>query len=508
MAFYEERTVKCKCCGNYFSVDCCKFLRVPEDNSLKEKLLSSTLSKFTCPSCGKSRHVINRLVYVDDDKKVVIMGDVFDSYLGNKEELHNDFPGYSIYYVFDMNQLLDTINIIDNGLDPNTCEYLKYIYELRVKDIIKRKNFQAEVVGSYFEVSDDDTMKVSVSLKTEKCYKKKEIEISPESYNKAFDLASNIYSLGDKAILSTKYILKLKLLSLSKDIEEIKEHKYELLFITNFDTSELELLFVQSFNDGVFNVNDKVVAAYYDENNDCTLHRGVVEKVISITDLEFPYELNELAVATLKIKDWNFESEPNSTRLNNAKILDSLKLHKFNDDIFKALFESNMILPMQLDDSDSPDDGPQVKLVFDSDKIYLAVYTNKKAIKDKNILVKPIYKFTDILNIFFSYGSLDGIIFNPETDKVIYSVNRLFNLLTDRIMTNKELFMDYLSNITDKEIEFIGKEKYDIICKVYFDEKKPKQIMEDDNLTKEKVDYYLDDGYYRIIQILRSKLLI
>ena len=147
------------------------------------------------------------------------------------------------------------------------------------------------------------------------------------------------------------------------------------------------------------------------------------------------------------------------------------------------------------------------KLVVNGDDRYLAVYTDQDEVKSDDLCVKLIHTFNDMLKIFFYEGTLDEIMLNPDTDNVILSVDKIFNILTNRIMTNSDLFKEALNTFNEKEISFIGYEKYNKIRKIYFENKNPKMIMEEDNLTAKEIDYYLSDGYSRIKRILRSRLI-
>ena len=75
-------------------------------------------------------------------------------------------------------------------------------------------------------------------------------------------------------------------------------------------------------------------------------------------------------------------------------------------------------------------------------------------------------------------------------------------------MTNHNLMKDFLDNASNEEIAFIGEDKYNLIKKVYSTDIGLAAIRDELNLTKEKADYMLDDGYARIQRIIKSNELM
>ena len=72
-------------------------------------------------------------------------------------------------------------------------------------------------------------------------------------------------------------------------------------------------------------------------------------------------------------------------------------------------------------------------------------------------------------------------------------------------MTNHDLMKEFVDNVSEEEIKFIGEDKYNLIKTVYSTDIGLKAIREELNLSKEKADYMLSDGYGRIKRILKSK---
>jgi hypothetical protein len=159
---------------------------------------------------------------------------------------------------------------------------------------------------------------------------------------------------------------------------------------------------------------------------------------------------------------------------------------------------------LDIDSDDQADTN--FKLIIRNDKRYLVVYTDQKDVKANDVAVKLVYPFNDMLKIFFYDGALDGILFNPETDNVVFEVNKIFDLITNRIMTNDELMKGFIYNANTEEIKFIGEENYNLIKDVYSNDIGLNAIREKLNLTEEKAGFMLSDGYGRIKRILTSNL--
>ena len=61
---------------------------------------------------------------------------------------------------------------------------------------------------------------------------------------------------------------------------------------------------------------------------------------------------------------------------------------------------------------------------------------------------RQVPRETTVLKYFFTVANqYDGIIINPDTDKFKLSIERLFRLITNRIMTNRDLMKDFIKNV-------------------------------------------------------------
>ncbi len=513
MANYRYEEIKCEACGNIFEYENYFFIRVPEDNELKQDLVSRKLYKHRCPNCNHETYMSYPLIYVDDDKKYVIVGDEYESYLATKDELKESFEGYNLFNAYRDVQLSEMIRLIDKDYSPYACELLKYVAIRKFEKYFKKNRLPYTVLASMAEVINDE-LSIEVVYKdiNDKLHAKQKV-ISYHSYNKAYDFLDTKYQGSDISIFNYDYIRKLNILNKNENIDEIKSCEYEFLLVST-PSDDTMLMFVQSFNNGKFKEEDMVVSTYYDKHDNCILIPGHVRKVLHMTDYEYPYEINDLPVATYKRTDLNLNTIMKSDEeLGNVDFIDVLTRNPKLPEDYSKIFDSNVIVPMVLEQSDelNIDSNNQMdtnfKLIVRNDKRYLVVYSDQKEVKANDVAVKLVYSFNDMLKIFFYEGTLDGIVFNPESDNVVFELNKIFDLITNRIMSNGDLMKVFVNNAKKEEIDFIGEENFNLIRSVYTTDIGLNKIREKLNLTEEKAGFMLSNGYGRIKRIIKSQYL-
>lgn len=508
MAIYRDRNIRCTKCNTIYEVEYPSFIRVPEDNNLKKELLSCDLHTHKCPNCQRDNFAPSPLLYVDDEKKIAIIADTYDEAVGNRIDLQEDFKEYKFYFAENPWVLADIINAIDYNLDPLVLEFIKYdgtkFFELKTK--------KYQVKNSFIDFSDDgyEFKLVIVVHDMDGQYDEKELTISSKMYNSYVDKVEKFKNGLDLSVISSTYVKKLYHLARNLEIDEAKSSTYEFLQCRD-EYDDAVLAFVQSFNKGKFKVGDRVGLVEYDRHNNCSVAIYYVDKIIHMTDYEFISEINDLPVATYKVNDFELETELNhETELHNESLKEALE-NKFSDDNYDVLFDANVIVPMKLfADYDDILDIRKVNVEYEeNDKTYYSLYLDKSDIKDDLASSELIVNFKTVLKYFFTIANqYDGIVINPDTDKFKLSIDRLFRLITNRIMTNYDLMKNFIDNASDEEIAFIGEDKYNLIKKVYSTDIGLKAIREELNLTKEKADYMLDDGYARIQRIIKSNELM
>ncbi len=116
-------TVNTSClkCGCAFTMDAVPSVDVCADPSLKEKVLSGELFKWTCPSCGTVNLVKYPLMYHDPSQNLLLV--LSDAPL-NASEIP---AGMTARRVRSVGELVEKIKIFDAGLDDVAVELCKFV---------------------------------------------------------------------------------------------------------------------------------------------------------------------------------------------------------------------------------------------------------------------------------------------------------------------------------------------------------------------------------------------
>ena len=508
MAIFRDKEIQCEKCKTIYESKVPSFIRVPADNNLKGEILSGEIHCSNCPECGYKNFEPAPLLYVDDEKEIAIIADTYEEALIVRKELQEEYPNFKYYFAENPWIITDIINAIDNGFDPLVLEFIKY----DGKRFFEKKIKKYQVRNSYISYSDDgyDLKLVFVVSDINGDFDEKEMTISSELFNSYVEKVEKFKVGADLSVISEQYIKKLYYLARNLKVDEAKQTSYEfLLYRDEYDNAHMA--FVQSFNDGKFKEGENVALVDYDKKNNCSIKFCTVESIIHMSDYEYYSEINDLPVATYKVDDFELESSlPSDTQLHNEELKEAL-LNNFKKNDYDVLFDANVIVPMQLfADYDDILDIRKVNIEYEeNDKTYYSLYLDQSDIKDDLASSDLIVNFQTVLKYFFTIADqYDGIIINPDTDKFKLSIDRLFRLITNRIMTNHDLMVDFLNNASKEEIDFIGEDKYNLIKKVYSTDIGLAAIREELNLSKEKADYMLSDGYSRIKRIIKSRELM
>ena len=111
----------CLKCGCPFTMEAVPSADVCADPSLKEKVLSGEMFKWTCPSCGTVNLVKYPFMYHDPSQKLLLV-------LSDAAISAESVPeGYVARRVTSVGDLVEKIKIADAGLDDVVVEMCKYI---------------------------------------------------------------------------------------------------------------------------------------------------------------------------------------------------------------------------------------------------------------------------------------------------------------------------------------------------------------------------------------------
>ena len=143
----------------------------------------------------------------------------------------------------------------------------------------------------------------------------------------------------------------------------------------------------------------------------------------------------------------------------------------------------------------------------EQDVTLLCIYLKQKELTNKDAS-RFVYNLDDVIKIVLNNpDKYDGIIINPESDKVMIPSRRLVKYQYEKIMTNADRMRELLPSLKPEEISYMSEFNYDIICKVYNETTNPKKIAEELNRPLEDIDNALDNGYWCLKHIVMDNYL-
>jgi len=126
MSMPRETKVDCGGCGAPQPFVAWESLNVTLDKEQKGRLLSGELTRFKCPKCGWSGHVLYPLLYHDMEKRLMVWlcpGETNpDTGALPTEKLMGD---YHFRLVRTKNELIEKVLTFDAGLDDRVVEFFK-----------------------------------------------------------------------------------------------------------------------------------------------------------------------------------------------------------------------------------------------------------------------------------------------------------------------------------------------------------------------------------------------
>ena len=133
---------------------------------------------------------------------------------------------------------------------------------------------------------------------------------------------------------------------------------------------------------------------------------------------------------------------------------------------------------------------------------YINVYLKTKDVEDDS-LTKYIYKFDDVVNIVLNDPyNFDGICMISDDVHTILDHCKIFNYKKNRVMAIADNMKELLFNLKEYEIEYIGKESYDVISYIYFKESSIPGASAFFGKDKEEISKLLNEGYHKLGQVV------
>ena len=533
MSKVSKAKIKCLECGKEFEIDMWESLNADLQPNLREQLVvTGEFFKHECPHCGYIQARPYPILYHDMTHKFMIYSGSLSHVMKEHkafqeqiEKINSTFDGISRDYTYcgvvSPNELIEKIIILENGYDYRIATIYKHIF-----------------IG-YFNKKTNEKMKRTLFVYDEKM----NISIAgfgeEDEYLGLFGFSENVYyQLYEKYIKKVDDVFSFifddaiaKKLLLTDD-EEIEEKKQ---FNTNYAVVQLE-------NDvDVFASILPTQIKTYNEGDIVLLMtpqgftiEGIVTMVMNMNSFEAPIKLDKCYTIISKSEGVELTTSKDSgEELDNNELREALLKYKNNEGKFPndLVWESHAILgtkttfsfllQKQLENGEielgdllktgkefiSPDEiVTKFEIREINDGNYLCVYLSTQ---EADGVSKITYRLNDLLELALFRTDCDGVVINPNSDQIIIPTPRIMkSYIYERYMSNFERMKNLLKSFDEEDIDYIIKENYDIICKVYFERKNPEQIAEELNMTRKEVGDALDFGYQYMIELLQSKYIL
>ena len=507
MSLEHKKQIKCEECGKAFDVSVFESINVSINPELKEKVINGEIYCFECPHCHHVHHISYPFLYHDMEHKFMINqgtpGELMNYYEEMKDnKVSKDFPGLMENYinigVTSYRNLLSKIAILEKGLDYRVATVCQLILKMQVSKYADEKK-QEKVVDAFYIVEDDKlTLLVQMqSLEDEEKGRFIPLELKEDFYNEIkenhFDRLKDSYPFFFDEDQALKYMTT----NFDK-IDEMKQDFYEIV-LAYTSNGRYYVTFVPKFNEGKFKENDVVIVM-----KDMDLAKMRIKKVLKMNAFEMPLVLDNMPVVVRAVEGMSLTTSGNSNDELDNKALKEMfaKFQKDKDLDEELILKSNVIAVLEVVSKMDPEemsnlkvgdtiDGTMVKMdfktIYDQGRPLFAVYLEQGDIKDE-YASKTIYNFDTLITVVLnSPNHFNGIIVNPDTDKIVLNMADLLEYKCGKVFGHAGRMRKLLLSLSEKEIDYLGKGLYELVCKLYFEDKGMDSLSNDTGKTEEEL---------------------
>lgn len=133
-------TVTCPACCEEGSFRTYPFVDVEKDPDLKDSIFNRDLFRFNCPECGEEILVSYGCTYLDKENEFVVV-------LAPDEEAPIiEAEGYTLRIVRSINEFVEKIALMEDGLDDRVTE----LYKIMLEDQFEEERQGSEILGIYY----------------------------------------------------------------------------------------------------------------------------------------------------------------------------------------------------------------------------------------------------------------------------------------------------------------------------------------------------------------------
>ncbi len=488
MTITRKRMIACEECGEEFEIETYDVIDANESPELRDKIIRNKLFIFKCPHCGKRIDGMYSFFYVDEKHNFKIQ-------FNHKAKLFEyKIPEDSKYIEVgccDSRDIVSKITCLENGIDYITEKLLEQVIQDIFEDDEEVKDEKRDLV---FLFKNEETNELGYLYLFETKEKQVDFDVlafSQEMYELVEEKSKHLRTDKFNCYLFDKEAAGKFLLQ-----EEIDDSISELAILDTFQGEPI-VIKVPDFNQDKFNEGDIVIA--YDEEN---LIKGKIKKLIKINEKYSPFDEDSLPALLYKEQNVILETQEDSNYdLQNPELIQMFKVDKkWNEE---KVLNSNVIMclehTMRLKDLKVQ---TKIDTTYKEGKRYVNVYLEAKDVKNSS-LTKYVYKFDDVINFVLSDPyNYDGICVISNNITQILNHASLYRYKKYRIMCIRENMKELLFNLKEHEIEYVGKESYDVISYIYFEEASIPCAAKNFNVTEKEISNLLNEGYTRMEQVV------
>lgn len=144
----KEKTIRvtCPACleeGNFKAVP---FVDANLGPDLKESIFNRDIFRFCCRECGEEILVSYKCTYLDKDNNFMV------SLIPEKDDLVVETTGYTLRIVRTINEFVEKIALMEDGIDDRVVE----LYKIMLEDQFEEERQGTEILGIYYSGQDLD----------------------------------------------------------------------------------------------------------------------------------------------------------------------------------------------------------------------------------------------------------------------------------------------------------------------------------------------------------------
>lgn len=533
MSMGRVQLIKCEKCGKEFEITIWDSVNSKINPELRKKIIKRDFYEHTCPYCGEHNYMAYPTLYHDMDKKFMIscgpLSFVMDMYKNQSSasnrieekfpEIDNLFKEYVYCGVTQPNELFERVIVLENNIDYRIAN----IYKIYVCDYYYKK-LGKKLVSSFYTY--DEKGNIILVAFGEKDEFFEVFDFSYELYDKLHKLYIDKVNEVFSYVFDEK--IALKLITTKKDeITNLMSFKTKVVVV---ELEKVNSFFAKILPEQIrtYNEGDSVLVA----SPHGYTYKGVVLHSLETNNYATPINAEQCYVVISKFEDIELTTTKTiDEELNNEALLNMLLQWKNDKKDFPVdlVWESDAILGvkgslrlnkmlnkknMKLEDllkkgANIPID--EIFLEMETKEIkgakFMCVYLTKDKMGEGTS--GYVYRLNDIIELALFKTDCNGIIINQNSDEIFLLTPLLYKAyIHDRFMLNADRMAEVLKAFDNEDINYVIKQNYEVICKVYLEGKTPDQIAKEMNLSQKEVGDCLGYGYRYIKELLNSKYIL